>query len=126
MTTNLSQHKLIHKGIKPHTCKICDKQFTTSTHVKQHMKTHLKKKPFEMKVKRKFNLTEAMHQPQGIGSKLIPESLEIDMEALPNSPEDIKSLPTSPGDKQVLQKQLDMKSLPKSLDVEMNSPPGSL
>ena len=126
MTTNLSQHKLIHKGIKPHTCKICDKQFTTSTHVKQHMKTHLKKKPFEMKVKRKFNLTDAMQQPQGIDSKLIPESLEIDMEALPNSPEDMKSLSASPGDKQVLQKQLDMKSLPKSLDVEMNSRPGSL
>ena len=37
----------IHTGAKPYKCELCDKRFTTSSHLSEHMQTHTGAKPFK-------------------------------------------------------------------------------
>lgn len=37
----LTRHKRIHSGFKPHVCTICNKRFGRKDHLSKHQKTHL-------------------------------------------------------------------------------------
>lgn len=39
---HLEEHRKELSGIKVYTCKTCDKEFKTSAHLKEHMKSHAK------------------------------------------------------------------------------------
>ncbi|CAD5116423.1 DgyrCDS5314 [Dimorphilus gyrociliatus] len=44
--TALKRHMLIHDGVKPYNCTICEKKFRQKTDLQRHLCTHTKKYPF--------------------------------------------------------------------------------
>ena len=46
--SDLLQHvKTVHSKIRSFVCSKCDKTFTESSHLRNHMRTHTKEKPFQ-------------------------------------------------------------------------------
>ncbi|KAM9851734.1 zinc finger protein 236 [Aulostomus maculatus] len=45
LSLHLEEHRKELSGIKVYSCKSCEKEFTTSAHLKEHMKTHVKMRP---------------------------------------------------------------------------------
>ncbi|XP_068425075.1 zinc finger protein 236-like isoform X2 [Clinocottus analis] len=45
LSLHLDEHRKELSGVKVYTCKTCDKEFKTSAHLKEHMKSHVKMRP---------------------------------------------------------------------------------
>lgn len=43
-------HQRTHTGLKPCICEICEKSFTTPSHLKMHMRSHTGEKPYKCEI----------------------------------------------------------------------------
>ncbi|EFN61759.1 Transcription factor Sp1, partial [Camponotus floridanus] len=44
----LTRHKRIHTGVRPHSCVVCGKRFGRKDHLKKHTRTHEVRDPYRV------------------------------------------------------------------------------